>query len=624
MALGISRRTTPVRTRLLSVAAVLAMLGSVLVALAPAAGADPQPKTIVAWGRNTWGESNIPTGMSDVKAISTAAHSLVLKNDGTVVAWGDNEAGETNVPAGLSDVVAIAAGGFHSLALRSDGTVVAWGANVYNQSSVPAGLTDVVAISGGRYHSLALRGDGTVVAWGQNNYGQSNVPAGLNDVVAIDAGGTHSLALRSDGTVVAWGNNANGQATVPAGLSDVVAVAAGWNHSLALRGDGTVVAWGSNADGQATVPAGLSNVVAVSAGATHSLVALADGTVVAWGGNAYGETRVPVGLSGVTAITGKAMNNMVLADDPPPTPVTNLAAPTVTGSKVRLTWQYPAQATDRDIQSIVVRRSAGVTPPASPTDGDNIPMSRPLVEYTTDIHSLLPGQQFTYAVFAIDKAGNVGAPASITVPAQFPSPVTSAQATANSPFDISLTWHNPTDVPLTKVVVRRADGATPPPTATSGKGISLSPALAESTENGGLLPNHQYSYSIFVRDGIGNDSELGPESTVTITTPADLTPPPPVSDLQLQASTSTTVTLAWVNTASPDNDLNRIVVRRFDGATSDVSPTGGRNIGVRPTLGESTTDGAVVTGRTYTYAVYEQDRSGNSSTPAVITVSVPA
>src|SRR5438876_1114175 len=36
---------------------------------------------------------------------------------GTVVAWGYNVFGQTNVPAGLSGVTAIATGGSHSLAL---------------------------------------------------------------------------------------------------------------------------------------------------------------------------------------------------------------------------------------------------------------------------------------------------------------------------------------------------------------------------------------------------------------------------------------------------------------------------------------------------------------------------
>jgi hypothetical protein len=54
-------------------------------------------------------------------------HSLALRPDGTVVAWGWNDDGQTNMPAGLKDVVQVAAGEKHSLALRADGTLVAWG-----------------------------------------------------------------------------------------------------------------------------------------------------------------------------------------------------------------------------------------------------------------------------------------------------------------------------------------------------------------------------------------------------------------------------------------------------------------------------------------------------------------
>src|ERR1035437_220435 len=57
---------------------------------------------------------------------------------GTVVAWGYNAYGQTNVPAGLSGVVtAIAAGGYHTVALKTNGTVVAWGDNSYGQTNVP-------------------------------------------------------------------------------------------------------------------------------------------------------------------------------------------------------------------------------------------------------------------------------------------------------------------------------------------------------------------------------------------------------------------------------------------------------------------------------------------------------
>jgi len=83
-------------------------------------------------------------------------HNLALKSDGTVVAWGDNGFGQTNVPSGLSNVINIAGGILHSLALKSDGTVVAWGNNRNGQTNVPSGLSGVFVIAAGGEHSLVL------------------------------------------------------------------------------------------------------------------------------------------------------------------------------------------------------------------------------------------------------------------------------------------------------------------------------------------------------------------------------------------------------------------------------------------------------------------------------------
>jgi len=277
-----------------------------------------QDGTLVAWGRNQYGQTTVPAGLAGVAAIAAGEfHTVALKDDGTVVAWGYNSQGQATVPAGLAGVTAIAAGGSHTVALKSDGTVVAWGYNNQGQTTVPAGLAGVTAIAAGDSHTVALQDDGTVVAWGYNNYGQSTVPAGLAGVTAIAASWYHTVALKGDGTVVAWGETSYGLSTVPAGLSGVTAIAAGWWHTVALKDDGTVVAWGYNIYGQSTVPAGLAGVTAIAAGQYHAVALKGDGTMVAWGNNSYGESTVPaaVALAQVTAVAAGEAHTVVLQID---------------------------------------------------------------------------------------------------------------------------------------------------------------------------------------------------------------------------------------------------------------------------------------------------------------------
>ncbi|MBA4147735.1 MAG: hypothetical protein H0X66_06435 [Verrucomicrobia bacterium] len=293
-----------------------------------------QDGTVIAWGDNRYGQTNVPSGLSNVVAIAAGEwHNMALRADGTLIGWGVNNAGQRDVPSDLTNVEVIATGGYHNLAVKADGTVRAWGQNEFGQTNVPAGLNNVVAVEGGWSHSVALKADGKVVAWGRNNEGQATVPFGLTNVVAIAAGEYHNLALKADGTVTGWGWNGFGQTTVPASLgNNVVAIAASGMHSLALKTDGTVTAWGWNGFGQTTVPAGLSDVATIAAGAEHSLAIKSDGTVVAWGANTAwkyndpncqiighpcereysGQVDVPAGLGNVVAIAGGNFHSVAL------------------------------------------------------------------------------------------------------------------------------------------------------------------------------------------------------------------------------------------------------------------------------------------------------------------------
>ncbi len=272
---------------------------------------------LLAWGADFKGQTTpIPTGLTNLVAGVGAGddYSLALNYDGTVVVWGDNSQGQTNVPASLSNAVAVAGGVVDSLALRSDRTVTVWGSNVYGQTNVPPDLTNAVAAASGSYHCLALRDDGNPVAWGSDDHSQTNIPAGLSNVVAIAGGQFHSLALKNDGTVLAWGNNAEGETNVPPGLTNVVAIAAGYSHNLALKDDGTVVAWGFNGNGQTNVPFGLANVMAIAAGGYHCLALRTDGTVVFWGDSGAGQTNfTPVNLTNVFTIVGGGFHTVAVS-----------------------------------------------------------------------------------------------------------------------------------------------------------------------------------------------------------------------------------------------------------------------------------------------------------------------
>jgi hypothetical protein len=83
-------------------------------------------------------------------------HCLALSSNGTVVAWGDNSLGQQDVPTGLDHVVAVAAGAVHSMALRDDGTVVQWGypAGDY-QPSIPPQPSDTPATNAVFQHPTA-------------------------------------------------------------------------------------------------------------------------------------------------------------------------------------------------------------------------------------------------------------------------------------------------------------------------------------------------------------------------------------------------------------------------------------------------------------------------------------
>ncbi len=83
--------------------------------------------TLGWWGWST--NTNIIPTLTNISAVAASQGDFysALQSNGMVTAWGRNTYGQTNVPPGLSNVVAITEGGYHCLALKSDDTVAAWG-----------------------------------------------------------------------------------------------------------------------------------------------------------------------------------------------------------------------------------------------------------------------------------------------------------------------------------------------------------------------------------------------------------------------------------------------------------------------------------------------------------------
>lgn len=84
-------------------------------------------------------------------------------------------------------------------------------------------------------------------------------------------------------------------------------------------------------------------------------------------------------------------------------------------------------------------------------------------------------------------------------------PVTALATDTITNTSIKLVWTNPVDADLSTIIVRRADGATAPASATAGTGVAVV-GHPETVTDTGLTQNTEYSYSVFARDTAGNTS----------------------------------------------------------------------------------------------------------------------
>lgn len=174
--------------------------------------------TVVAWGGNSYGQvTGTPTlsspftanalpvlvggkVLSNVVAVAAGAwHTVALKSDGTVVAWGRNSMGETTIPDGLKGVLGVGPGSqaSHTVVIASVAPII---------TSQPASQTVAVgqnigisvAVSGTAPFSYQWRKDGTEMSSATNaTYSLFSVQtnqAGSYTVVVSNTGGSTTSA----------------------------------------------------------------------------------------------------------------------------------------------------------------------------------------------------------------------------------------------------------------------------------------------------------------------------------------------------------------------------------------------------------------------------------------------
>jgi alpha-tubulin suppressor-like RCC1 family protein len=282
--------------------------------------------------------------VADAKSVYTGDNNaVILRSNGSLIAFGSNLYGMSNVPSGLSGVKDIAIGGAHVLALKSDGTVVGWGYNGSRQLNIPYRLSDVISISAFGAYSAALKRDGTAYIWGER---QNTLSFGSNaKTISIAGDFDYGVAvLNSNGTVQTWQSDSlYDWPTTTASLKNVRKISRGYYLNFALLDNGTLMCWGACSPDGSMKKLPFANVESMSTYYSGVIVSSTDGKIRRWDldtgfanltkfdkiSQVSGNTVNGVGLRNPTYITPTHSKTRTRTSTPTPTP-TSTATPTRT------------------------------------------------------------------------------------------------------------------------------------------------------------------------------------------------------------------------------------------------------------------------------------------------------
>lgn len=193
-----------------------------------------------------------------------------------------------------------------------------------------------------------------------------------------------------------------------------------------------------------------------------------------------------------------------------PHAVTQLHVAGVSRESATLTWVNP---TDKGFTGVTIRRAEGATAPSSQVSGTAVTDTDLNGTSFTDTR-LKADTTYTYALFAHDGSGNYSR-ATVTTLRTGRFGVTGLETTTVRRTSVALAWVNPTDDAFTGVIVRRAEGPTPPSSATEGTAVGDVASPEDGVTDTGLTPGTTYSYAVFAHDGA---QHVAGGVTTTVTT----------------------------------------------------------------------------------------------------------
>jgi fibronectin type 3 domain-containing protein len=308
----------------------------------------------------------------------------------------------------------------------------------------------------------------------------------------------------------------------------------------------------------------------------------------------------------------------VLYDTAAPAAPGGVAAGAALDGSIGISWAASGDGTGSGIARYVVRRSLSSTPPATTADGDAT--CQTTTTSCTDAVAL-NGKLYSYAVFAIDRAGNTSlAGNSVGVTARDQLAPAVPQGLSATPGDgiVDLRWTAAgADDDVAGYVLVAKQGGQAPTSDTDGTRVCTTIVAASTAcQATGLTNGATYTFGLFALDEALNRSQPAVVSSAPNGKVSDSLAPAAVSKLKARVS-GHKVTLTWQNPA--DHDFDHVVITAGDRKPAALKASK-RVYSGKGTKALTT----VAAGQSRWFVVVAYDHAGNASEPASVHVTIAA